>query len=101
MWLLVMFDLPTQTSKSRQRYARFRRQLLNDGFHMMQYSVYARYCESAARVTKFRHKIRKALPPDGEVRLMSVTDIQFGQMEVFLGKKRAPAEDRPPQLLLF
>ena len=101
MWLLAMFDLPTKTRRSRQRYTRFRKHLLDEGFHMMQYSVYARYCETAVKAHKFRRKIQTNLPPDGEVRLISITDVQFGQMEVFLGKERITTESAPPQLLLF
>ena len=33
MWLLVFFDLPTDTKKDRKAYATFRKQLINDGFH--------------------------------------------------------------------
>ena len=57
MWLLAMFDLPTKTRRSRQRYAKFRKNLLDEGFHMMQYSVYSRYCDSSAKANRFRRKI--------------------------------------------
>lgn len=46
MWVIVMFDLPTDTPKARKAYARFRTDLLKDGFTMMQYSVYIRHCAS-------------------------------------------------------
>ena len=37
MWVIAMFDLPTDTAHVRKAYARFRKDLLNDGFTMMQY----------------------------------------------------------------
>ncbi len=40
MWVITMFDLPVVTPKARKAYARFRKTLLEDGFTMMQYSVY-------------------------------------------------------------
>ena len=46
MWLFAMFDLPVTTTKARKRYAEFRKVLLEQGFSMLQYSVYARYCAS-------------------------------------------------------
>lgn len=46
MWVIAMFDLPTDTPKARKAYARFRKDLLSDGFTMMQYSVYIRHCAS-------------------------------------------------------
>ncbi len=101
MWLFTMFDLPTDTKKARRDYVRFRDFLLKEGFSMLQYSVYARYCASEERTEGFRRRIRLELPPDGEVRLLSVTDRQFGKMEVYYGKKRKTTEKKPEQILLF
>ena len=68
---------------------------------MMQFSVYARYCASEESSEIHRKYVRKALPPKGQVRVMAITDRQFGKMEVFYGKKAATLEEPPPQLLLF
>ena len=46
MWVIAMFDLPTLTPQDRRAYARFRKDLIEDGFTMMQYSVYCRHCAS-------------------------------------------------------
>lgn len=101
MWLFAMFDLPVETPAARQAYARFRKLLLSMGFSMLQYSVYARYCPSEEASAAYRSQVRAGLPDDGQVRLLAVTDRQFGKMEVFFGKKRKPAEDPPAQLMLF
>ena len=42
MRLMVFFDLPTVTKTERRAYTLFRRFLLNDGFDMIQFSVYGR-----------------------------------------------------------
>lgn len=96
-----MFDLPTDTKKARRQYARFRKLLLEEGFSMLQFSVYARYFASEEHATGQRRRIRKSLPPDGQVRLVAITDRQFGKMEVFNGKIRQRAEAAPQQLMLF
>jgi CRISPR-associated protein Cas2 len=101
MWLFALFDLPVETKEHRREYARFRKALLVKGFAMLQYSVYARYSVSEEAVEAVRNQVRAALPPHGQVRLVSITDHQFGKMEVFFGKKRRPVEDPPAQLLLF
>ena len=101
MWLVAMFDLPVDTQEARRRYTRFRTHLLKEGFTMLQFSVYARYCRSEDRTAVFRKRIREALPSRGEVRLLAVTDRQYGKMEVFQGKKRHSAEKPPQQLMLF
>ena len=101
MWLVAMFDLPVTTKPARKAYAEFRRVLLNRGFTMLQYSVYARYCVSEEASETHRKYLAGALPDEGQVRLMAITDRQFGKMQVFYGKKRADAESPPDQLLLF
>jgi len=101
MWLFAMFDLPVVTQKERRDYTRFRKSLLAEGFMMMQYSVYARYCPSEESSEAYRRRVGAAVPPDGHVRLLCVTDRQFGKMEVYYGKNREPVEDPPAQLLLF
>jgi len=96
-----MFDLPVTTKPARKAYAQFRKALLNRGFTMLQYSVYARYCASEEASKVHRHHLRQILPNAGQVRFMAITDRQFGKMEVFFGKKRVQTEQTPDQLLLF
>ena len=101
MWLFAMFDLPTDSKKARRDYTRFRKLLLSQGFTMLQFSVYARFCPGEDSAVKFRNRLKKALPAEGQVRIMAVTDRQFGKMEVFQGKKSEPTEGKPSQLMLF
>ena len=101
MWVVAMFDLPTDTKKARKEYAQFRKHLLVDGFTMLQYSVYARNCASKENAEVHTERIRRRLPPDGEVRVITITDKQFERMSVFLGKMRKPPEPTPCQLELF
>jgi CRISPR-associated protein Cas2 len=101
MWLYAMFDLPVDTKAARKQYTRFRKALISEGFLMLQFSVYARFCASEEASAAYRNRIRGILPPDGQVRLLSITDRQFGKQEVYYGKKRAKAEEEPQQMLLF
>ena len=101
MWLFAMFDLPVDTKKARRQYAQFRKALLSEGFMMLQFSVYARYCASEEASVVHRNRVQGKLPGDGQVRLLGVTDRQFGKMEVYLGEKRQEAEPPPPQMMLF
>ena len=101
MWVIVLFDLPTDTKKARQQYTFFRKKLLNDGFGMMQYSVYYRHCASNENANVHSKRVISVLPPEGEVRIVKITDKQFGKIEVYYGKKRKPIERAPVQLELF
>lgn len=101
MWLIAMFDLPVDTPKARKRYTKFRNSLLKDGFTMLQFSVYARFCASEDAAKVHRKRVREALPSEGQVRVMALTDRQFAKMEVYLGRKREKPEAPVTQLELF
>lgn len=101
MWLMAMFDLPVEDKIDRRNYARFRKALLKDGFMMLQYSVYARYLPSEEAAEAHRRTVRVAVPPLGQVRIIAVTDHQFGKMEVFYGRKPRAPEEPQSQMLLF
>ena len=101
MWVITLFDLPTETAKDRRAYTQFRKALLKNGFVMLQYSIYARHCASNEHAVVHVKRVRCALPSKGEVRILRITDKQFGRMEVFAGTKRTPPESGPMQYELL
>lgn len=101
MWVIVLFDLPTDTKRARKQYTLFRKKLLQDGFGMMQYSVYYRHCASNENACVHSKRVKLALPQEGEIRIIKITDKQFGKIEVYYGKKRKPIETAPAQLEIF
>ena len=101
MWVLVFFDLPTETKKQRKAYTDFRRKLVDDGFTMFQFSIYLRHCPSVENAQVHIKRVKLALPELGEVGILCITDKQFGQMELFLGKKAETLNQPVQQLELF
>jgi len=101
MWLLLMFDLPTDSKKLRKAYSAFRKEILKDGFLQMQYSVYIRHCASDKNASVHFQRVKACLPEKGEVRILVITDKQFERMYVFMGKMRRKAEKAPAQLEFF
>lgn len=101
MWVIAMFDLPVHDKEARKRYAQFRKRLLKGGFARMQFSVYIRHASSRENAQVHIARVENALPEEGEVRVITVTDKQFERMEVFWGEKRKPPEPPPAQLELF
>jgi len=101
MWVFVFFDLPTESRKERRDYARFRKNIMGDGFTMLQYSIYVRHCNSYENAEVHIKRVKGLMPPAGEVILFTLTDKQFGMMEFFLGAKKALAPDTPQQLEMF
>lgn len=98
VWIIVLFDLPTDTKAARRQYSQFRKSLLINSFTMMQYSVYMRHCASDENAAVHVKRVKGTLPPNGEVRIIKITDQQFGRIEVYYGKKRQPTENAPLQL---
>lgn len=101
MWVIAMFDLPVDTKAARRAYARFRKDLLEDGFTMMQFSVYIRHCASIDSAELHAARMGAKVPEKGEVRFLIITDNQFGRIRVYVGKKREKVAPAPAQLQLF
>ena len=101
MWVVTLFDLPVDTKAARKAYADFRKFLLRDGFTLLQYSVYGRHCSSEENAQVHIARVEGAVPPDGEVRIIVITDKQFERMRIFWGKMRKSPPPQPCQLEFF
>lgn len=101
MWLMVMFDLPTETKKQKDSYRRFREGLIDDGFIQIQYSVYLRFCSTDEVLNTHKKRVINALPSEWQVRLLFFTDKQFERMQVFYGQALTPTEPVPTQISMF
>jgi len=101
MWVLVMYDLPTDTKKERRAAAQFRKRIMGNGFTMFQFSMYIRHCNSRENSEVHIKRVKNLLPEHGHVGIMCITDKQFGDIEIFIGQKLAPPPDTPQQLELF
>lgn len=102
MRLIVFFDLPVVKKKDRKEYQQFRRFLLNDGYMMIQFSVYSRICNGIDSVNKHLNRLNKNLPAKGSVRYIQVTEKQYSEMKFLVGKPK-PQEKvvNATQLSLF
>ncbi len=101
MWVLVFFDLPTETKKERKVAAKFRKDLLSNGFSMFQFSIYLRQCPSVENADVHVRRVKSLLPDYGKVGVLCITDKQFSTMELFLGRNNAELPHIEQQLELF
>lgn len=101
MWILVFFDLPTETKKDRKHASDFRKQIIHDGFTMFQFSIYLRHCPSMENAQVHIRRVKKILPEKGHVGILCITDKQFGMMEIFQGIQKKDVQTGPQQLELF
>lgn len=96
-----MFDLPVVTEKQRKTATRFRNFLLDDGFIMMQYSVYSRICKNSDDLNKHINRLKINTPKNGNVRLLQVTENQYNNIIMFSGKKEVEEDISIQSLLIF
>ncbi len=101
MWLFVFFDLPTTTKAERGHAARFRTSLEKDGFTMMQYSVYIRYCASRESMEVHIKRVRSMIPASGQVSILSITDKQYSEIINYWGRIERSKPQIPQQLEFF
>lgn len=101
MWLMVFFDLPVGTKAERRHATRFRNFLKDDGYLMLQWSVYARICRAEDGIEKHLSRVTKSLPPKGSVRTLQVTDKQYGRMKLLVGESTKSERAASQQLVLL
>lgn len=101
MWLFVFFDLPVGTKAERRNATRFREFLKDDGFMMLQFSVYARVDRGEEAVDKHLARVAKRLPPKGNVRTLTVTDRQYARMRLLVGESTKNEKAASQQLVLL
>ena len=82
----MFFDLPVVIPRERREYTRFRRFLLQDGYTMLQFSVYSRVCNGEDGVQKHMRRLKEHVPPvNGAIRAIKITEKQFENMAILLG----------------
>lgn len=101
MWILVFFDLPTETKRERKAASDFRKKLLVDGFTMFQFSIYVRHCASRENAEVHIKRVKDMLPAKGYVGILNITDKQFSSMDIFIGKVETHTQPEGQQLELF
>jgi len=87
MRIIVFFDLPVSTKKQRKEASDFRKFLINDGFIMLQFSVYSRTVRNHDDAKKHCQIIEAKVPASGSVRVLTITEKQYSSMKLLAGEK--------------
>ena len=85
MRIIVFFDLPVITAKSRRDYYNFRKYLIKNGYMMMQFSVYCKIFPNREAAVKHVNILKKNVPKEGQIRLLLVTEKQYSKIEIIVG----------------
>lgn len=101
MWMMVLFDLPVTQEGEAKRANIFRKNLLDLGFEMSQFSVYCRFFVDRQKAEPYIKKIKEKIPPNGNVSILFFTDKQFGDIINIHNNKIQENKNKPEQLSLF
>ena len=101
MWMMVMFDLPTETSAQRKSATKFRKFLLDEGFEMVQFSVYVQFTGTFESSQKFVRAIKNNNPQYGNVNILFFTDKQFANIIHIENRVDKSLKEQPTQFELF
>lgn len=85
MRVLLMFDIPTKSKKEQKSANKFRVSLAKLGFFMMQFSVYVKICKGMTSAKTAIKSVERILPPCGNIRVLTITEKQFDNMQILLG----------------
>ncbi|MBT9446187.1 MAG: CRISPR-associated endonuclease Cas2 [Hyphomonadaceae bacterium] len=101
MWIMALFDLPVGTPGERKRATGFRNRLLDLGFEMVQFSVYARFTSGQERVEALTREIGELVPKGGKVDVLYFTDKQYEKIVSFRSETHGTKPEKSGQLSLF
>lgn len=102
MRLIVFFDLPVTTKEKKRAYTLFRRFLIQDGYDMVQWSVYGRVVNGNDDAEKHLKRLASNLPKEGSVRCLQVSEKQFSSMKLLVGTRQFQEKKvNDAQILLF
>ena len=101
MWMMVMFDLPTETADERKSATKFRKFLLDEGFEMVQFSVYVQFTGSQESSQKFVRAIQRNNPAYGDVNILFFTDKKFANIIHIRNRVPKSLKKQPNQYELF
>ena len=100
MRMICMFDLPVETESEKRAYRDFRKNLIKEGFVMVQYSVYVRTCPSREYGLRLEKRVKKIVPNKGNVRLLTITEKQYNDMKILVGSKKMVEEAKGAERLI-
>ncbi len=101
MRTMVFFDLPNVYLRDKKNYIKFRKYLINEGFIMMQESVYSKIVLNSQQSGLLINRIRKNAPKKGIIQVMTITEKQYSQIEYIIGETQSKIIDTEDKLIVL
>lgn len=101
MRTIVFFDLPNVYALDKRNYIKFRKFLVNEGFLMLQESVYSKIVLNSVQSNLLIERIRKNAPKKGIIQLMTITEKQYSQIEYIIGESNTKIINSEDRLIIL
>ena len=101
MRTIVFFDLPNVHYKDKRNYILFRRFLLNEGFIMMQKSVYSKICLNSTQSSLLYERVKKTAPKKGLIQILTITEKQYAGIKYITGAQERKIIDTESRLVIL
>ena len=101
MRTIVFFDLPNIYTKDKRNYLLFRNYLLQEGFIMLQESVYSKITLNSQQCQLLIERLRKKSPKKGLIQVLTITEKQYAQIEYIIGEPNTKIVDSDDRLIVL
>ena len=101
MRTIIFFDLPNVYTNDKRNYTKFRRFLINEGFIMMQESVYSKLMMNSQQIQLLIQRIKRNAPKKGIIQVLNVTENQYAQIEYIIGSNNTKILDNEERLVII
>lgn len=101
MRTIIFFDLPNIYAKDKRNYTLFRKFLINEGFLMLQESVYSKIILNSIQADLLLKKIRANSPKKGIIQVMTITEKQYAQIEYIIGDPETKIINNEDRLIIL
>lgn len=101
MRTIIFFDLPNVYTNDKRNYTKFRRFLINEGFIMMQESVYSKLMMNSQQIQLLIQRIKRNAPKKGIIQILNITENQYAQIEYIIGSNNTKILDNEERLVII
>ena len=101
MRVIIFFDLPTQTHLQRRAYRKFRKFLIQEGFIMMQESVYSKIALNPTAAKNIQNKVHKNKTSTGLIQMLTITEKQYSSIEYVIGENHCKVVNQDTRMVIF
>ena len=101
MRTIVFFDLPNTYSRDKRNYLLFRKFLINEGFIMMQESVYSKIVLNSQQGNLLLSRVKKNAPKKGLIQVLTITEKQYANIEYIIGESNTKIINSEDKLIVL